>query len=64
MGVLKVEGKKKGEKKVVSKDLLFEVKEFATQTEPLIVKGDEQITILQALALLLNKVERIEKGLL
>lgn len=44
--------------------LRFSVVEVATQTEPVIVRGDEQFTVYSALALLLNKVDRLEKGLL
>ncbi len=44
--------------------LLFEVKSLATQTEPVIVRGEEQFSIHQAIARLLNDVEALKKGLI
>jgi len=46
------------------KEELYIVKEFATQTEPSIVFGDKTISSHEALALLLNKISRLEKGLI
>lgn len=54
-------------KEVVKKEevvLEYKVETIATQTEPVIVFGEEQFSIHQALVLLLNKVSKLEKALL
>lgn len=42
----------------------FRVEIVATQTTPVILRGDKQVGLEEALVLVLNKLEKLERGLL
>lgn len=59
--VEKTEVVKKDEKKVVEK---FRVLNAVVETKPVIMVGDEQLSLEDVLVLILNKLDKLERGLL
>ncbi len=60
----KVEEKEVVDEPKVVKRKKYVVGSIATQTEPVILLGDEQFTIHEAIALLLNKIDEVGKAVL